>query len=180
MGTGRPAHIISETSFRSDSYSKSQTSVCSLERCLQCLTIAIVWACIVRLASTPVKSSRARSPPTCRCRRQPSTSWCPCRRSAACLRRSVVELLRARRERPRRRRGAEQRDEITADHSITSSARASSVSGTSRPSALAVLRLITSSNLVGACTGSSAGLAPLRMRSTYDAASRNSSTCSTP
>src|SRR5262249_20961399 len=65
-------------------------------------------------------------------------------------------------------------------YSITSSARASSVSGTSRPSALAVLRLITSSNLVGACTGSSAGVAPLRMRSTYDAASRNSSTCSTP
>jgi hypothetical protein len=32
---------------------------------------------------------------------------------------------------------------------ITSSARASSVSGTVRPSALAVLRLITSSNLVG-------------------------------
>src|SRR5262249_10961568 len=35
-------------------------------------------------------------------------------------------------------------------HSITSSARASSVSGTSRPSALAVLRLTTSSNLTGA------------------------------
>ena len=32
-------------------------------------------------------------------------------------------------------------------HSITSSARASSIGGTSRPSALAVLRLITSSNL---------------------------------
>ena len=34
-------------------------------------------------------------------------------------------------------------------HSITSSARASSVGGTSRPSALAVLRLMTSSYLVG-------------------------------
>src|SRR6516165_9594094 len=42
-------------------------------------------------------------------------------------------------------------------HSITSSARASTVVGTSRPSALAVLRLITSSYLVGACTGRSAG-----------------------
>src|SRR5207245_7064447 len=42
-------------------------------------------------------------------------------------------------------------------HSITSSARASSVGGTSRPSALAALRLITSSYLVGACTGRSAG-----------------------
>jgi hypothetical protein len=40
-------------------------------------------------------------------------------------------------------------------YSITSSARASNVGGTVRPSALAVLRLITSSYLVGACTGSS-------------------------
>src|SRR5215831_1359100 len=51
-------------------------------------------------------------------------------------------------------------------HSITSSARASSVGRTSRPSALAVLRLTTSSYFVGACTGRSAGLSPLRMRST--------------
>jgi hypothetical protein len=48
-------------------------------------------------------------------------------------------------------------------HSITSSARASNVGGTSRPSVLAVLRLITSSYLVGACTGRSAGFSPLRM-----------------
>jgi hypothetical protein len=41
-------------------------------------------------------------------------------------------------ERPRRR-AAEQRDELAASHhSITSSARASSVGGTSRPSGLAV------------------------------------------
>src|SRR5262249_16893510 len=52
-------------------------------------------------------------------------------------------------------------------HSITSSARAISVVGTSRPSALAVLRFGTSSYLVGACTGRSAGFSPLRMRSTY-------------
>ena len=64
------------------------------------------------------------------------------------------------------RRAAEQRDELAPLHSITSSARASSVGGTSRPSALAVLRLITSSYLVGACTGRSAGFSPLRMRST--------------
>src|SRR5262245_187275 len=75
-------------------------------------------------------------------------------------------LLRFRDERPRRR-ASEQRDELAApDHSITSSARASSDGGTSRPSALAVFRLITSSYLVGACTGRSAGLSPLRMRST--------------
>src|SRR5215510_13085224 len=45
-------------------------------------------------------------------------------------------------------------------HSICSSARASTDGGTSRPSALAVLRLITSSYLVGACTGKSAGFLP--------------------
>src|SRR3954464_4161748 len=50
-------------------------------------------------------------------------------------------------------------------HSITSSARASRVGGTVRPSALAVLRLITSSNLVGCWTGKSAGLSPFKMRS---------------
>src|SRR5262245_26342567 len=38
-------------------------------------------------------------------------------------------------------------------YSITSSARASSVGGTVKPSAFAVLRLMTSSYLVGACTG---------------------------
>src|SRR5262245_14422424 len=52
----------------------------------------------------------------------------------------------------------------TTCHSITSSARASSVGGTSRPSALAVFRLITSSNFVGCMTGRSPGLSPLRMR----------------
>src|SRR5215475_8337089 len=61
-------------------------------------------------------------------------------------------------------RPAEQRDKLATSHSITSSARASSVAGTSRPSARAVLRLITSSYLVGACTGKSPGFSPLRMR----------------
>ena len=56
--------------------------------------------------------------------------------------------------------------ELPPPHSITSSARASSDGGTSRPSALAVLRLMTSSYLVGACTGRSAGFSPFRMRST--------------
>ncbi len=50
-------------------------------------------------------------------------------------------------------------------HSITSSARASSDGGTAT-SAFAVLRLTTSSNLFGPCTGRSAGFSPLRMRST--------------
>ena len=63
-------------------------------------------------------------------------------------------------------RAAEQRDELAASHSITSSASAISLSETVRPSALAVLRLITSSNFVGCSTGRSLGLAPLRTRST--------------
>src|SRR5262249_11152826 len=45
--------------------------------------------------------------------------------------------LRARRERPRGHSAAEKRDELPALHSITSSARAESPGGTSRPSALA-------------------------------------------
>src|SRR5262249_11894084 len=53
-----------------------------------------------------------------------------------------------------------------AAHSITSSASASTPRGIVRPSALAVFRLITSSNLVGACTGRSAGFSPFRIRST--------------
>src|SRR5262245_6532740 len=83
-------------------------------------------------------------------------------------------LLRARRERPHRR-AADERDEFAPLHSITSSARASSVGGTSRPSAFAALRLITNSNVVGCCTGRSAGLAPLSILSTYPAARRNRS-----
>src|SRR5215510_8310770 len=67
---------------------------------------------------------------------------------------------------PRVSRATHQRDEIAPLHSITSSARASTEAGTSSPSALALLRLITSSYLVGACTGKSAGFSPLRMRST--------------
>jgi hypothetical protein len=49
-------------------------------------------------------------------------------------------------------------------YSITSSARASSAEGTSMPSALAVGKLITSSNLVGSWIGRSPGFSPLRMR----------------
>src|SRR3954463_5440245 len=49
-------------------------------------------------------------------------------------------------------------------HSITSSACASSVAGTSRPSALAVCRLITSSNLAARITGRLQGASPFRMR----------------
>ena len=47
------------------------------------------------------------------------------------------------------------------DHLVGAASR---VGGTSRLSALAVLRLMRSSNLVGNRTGRSAGFAPLRMR----------------
>src|SRR5262249_33027263 len=74
-------------------------------------------------------------------------------------------LLRARRERPHRR-AAEERDEVAPFHSITSSARVSMVGAMSRPSALAVLRLITSSKRVGCSTGRSPGFAPRMILST--------------
>ena len=52
------------------------------------------------------------------------------------------------------------------NYSISLSARPSSDNGTVRPSALATFKFITSSNLVGAWIGKSAGLAPRRMRPT--------------
>src|SRR5262249_38217944 len=58
-------------------------------------------------------------------------------------------LLRPRRERPRSGSATEKCDEIPPPHSITSSASARNLSGTITPSAFAVLRLITISNLVG-------------------------------
>src|SRR5215470_14776740 len=74
-------------------------------------------------------------------------------------------LLRARCERPRSRRAAEQREEVAplyrCNHSITSSASNWIELGTSMPSALAGCMLITNSNLVDCKTGRSAGLAPL-------------------
>ena len=58
------------------------------------------------------------------------------------------------------------RSEVAAPYSITSSARASSVGGISRPSILAVLRLMISSNFVGCTTGRSAAFSPWRIRPT--------------
>src|SRR5262249_48070825 len=84
---------------------------------------------------------------------------------------SLARCLPARRERPRRR-AAEQRDELAALHSITSSARARSVGGTSRPNDLAALRLMINSNRVACSMGRSAGFAPLRILSTKTAPRR--------
>src|SRR5262249_56410306 len=75
-----------------------------------------------------------------------------------------VWLLRGRRERPCGRAADERDDFPASDHSMTSSARASSVGGTSRPSIIAVAKLMTSSNLLACMIGKSAGFAPLSMR----------------
>src|SRR5262249_24948423 len=75
----------------------------------------------------------------------------------------ALALLGVRRERPHGRT-ANERDEVAPLHSITSSARASSVGGISSPSAFAVLRFITNSNFVGSWIGRSPGFSPLSMR----------------
>src|SRR5262249_8175290 len=75
-------------------------------------------------------------------------------------------LLRTRRERPRSR-AAEQRDELAPPHSITSSAMERTSPGMIRPRALAVLRLISSSNLPDCATGRSAGRAPPKILPLY-------------
>src|SRR5262245_25165083 len=61
----------------------------------------------------------------------------------------------------------------TWPYSITSSARASSVGGSVMPSAFAVVRLMTNSNLVGCSTGMSPGFVPRRILSTNSAVCRN-------
>src|SRR5262245_28877510 len=60
-------------------------------------------------------------------------------------------------------RSAEQRDELASLHSITSSASDSRLWEILIPSAFAVLRLMTDSNLLGSVSGRSPGLAPLRI-----------------
>src|SRR5262249_2016273 len=75
-------------------------------------------------------------------------------------------LLRARRERPRGRRAAEERHQCAAIHSITLSARSRIAVGSSTPMALAVFRLTTSSNFEACSTGRSAAFAPLKILAT--------------
>ena len=55
------------------------------------------------------------------------------------------------------------RPEIGSPHSMTLSARLRIVGEMVRPIAFAVLRLMSNSNVVGSSTGSSPGLAPLRI-----------------
>src|SRR5262249_43079178 len=74
-----------------------------------------------------------------------------------------LALLRTRRHRPSRRTAGKP-DEFPPSHSITSSARKRNDGGNVSPSAFAVVRLIASSKAAGCNTGSSDGLAPLRIR----------------
>src|SRR5262249_1811622 len=64
--------------------------------------------------------------------------------------------------------GGREREHVAtaAPHSITSSAPCGRNQGTSRPSAFAVLRLMTNSNLVGLSIGRSCGFAPFKILST--------------
>src|SRR5262249_20365526 len=87
----------------------------------------------------------------------------------------AIVMLRPHHERPCCRCPPAQGEKFAPLHSITSSARASSVGGISRPSAFAVVRFTTSSNLVGCSTGMSPGSAPRKIRSTKSAARRNRS-----
>ena len=92
-----------------------------------------------------------------------------------------IFLLAMRRPRPAEDSAGTGLDESATDaHSITSSARSSSDCGIARPSARAVLRLMTSSKRVGWTIGSSAGLSPLRTRAAYAPACRHTPAKSVP
>ena len=110
-----------------------------------------------RSERSPLRPSRARARP--RGVRTSLVTRCGGNRSPA-----LPAAARApRAATPLRRR---ERDELSPLHSITSSARASSVGGISTPNAFAVARLMTSSNLVPSSTGRSPGFSPLRIRPT--------------
>ena len=78
----------------------------------------------------------------------------------------VIDALRCRELTQSAISGCERSHQKPALYSITSSAATSRPGGTVRPSTFDVLRLTVVSYLVGACTGSSPGFAPRRMRST--------------
>jgi hypothetical protein len=69
------------------------------------------------------------------------------------------------RKRPCDSHATEKGDELAPPHSITSSARAITVAGISRPIAFAVFKLITNSNVTGWAIGRSSGLVPRKILS---------------
>src|SRR5262245_34843020 len=78
-------------------------------------------------------------------------------------------------KRPCRSQPSQQTDELAPLHSITSSASCWRCKGTSRPSALALFRLMTSSNLVGSSIGISDALLPFNSLFTTEPARRHTS-----
>src|SRR5947209_4519398 len=75
-------------------------------------------------------------------------------------------LLLRRQGASRGHRAAQKQHQLAPPHSMTSSARARIASGMVSPRVLAVLRLMTSLNVVGCCTGRSPGLAPFKIFAT--------------
>src|SRR6476660_4063102 len=91
----------------------------------------------------------------------------PAPQGARCFQdRSRIRWLPARASRPQAATRLIPESGQSRNHSITLVACTRIELGIFSPSALAVLRLTTSSNLVGCSTGRSAGLAPLRILST--------------
>ena len=95
------------------------------------------------------------------------------RQKPALPRRSIAVRFAPNKQTPRRRVRCDAKcQKLTRavqqiHHSITSSARIIRGKGTSTPSALAVLRLMTSSSLVACWNGRVAGFSPLRICPTY-------------
>ena len=118
------------------------TATCRWTRSSASACTRSYWPSAQRYSMTTLWPSRY--PTSCKPRRKPAMR---CAKGAGRRRAEEADhrhrrLLRARRQRPRRRRAAEQRDELApAPHSITSSARASSVGGILRPSALGGLQV---------------------------------------
>src|SRR5262249_21915281 len=110
--------------------------------------------------------------PTCSVRSAPNAEPAP----PSCCRPATPKLcsFTSMRSQPKSRWALTLFSVISSWRAATAWARASSVGGTSRPSALAVLRLIIVANLVDCSTGMSSGLVPLIILSTKTAARRGS------
>ena len=129
--------------------------------------------------TTRVRVAFSRRPARSRNRRKCVETWTKARSSASSLYDNsliVRESLSERHHAHQRPAGTAPGRGASTRYWITWSARPSSDGGIVRPSAIAVFILMTSSNLVSCCTGSSAGFVPVTIRSMYPAARRDLST----
>jgi hypothetical protein len=94
----------------------------------------------------------------------PKPPLVPLHRSGCCC--PISAIAQRGSSAPRASSRAAMRVRPAGPYSITSSACASKIAGTIRPSPFAVFMLMTSSNRVGWITGKSAGFSPFRMRPT--------------